>query len=273
MSGRASGADGREWWVGRRWLPWQPKARDLGRGDSGFMEFGSIDLGDEPIGCAIAIVVGALILTFPFLLALAIFVAEWLIVLLLLPLFVLIRTLFGVPWRVVGRGKSLDGRRWRYYTQVQGWRGSGELIDRALEEIRVYGEPRCLGAYQLDAAPTGGTSKGSPERLLAHVQAGNTLQLEASVYGTGSRYARDGWLDGTVRAGADSLELSQGGAGASRRVVPVRGGTSESAPTGPGDARSVIGFTAADGRVYRIAADERYLPALRWLQSQWSREG
>ncbi|MDI1466262.1 hypothetical protein QEZ54_35320 [Catellatospora sp. KI3] len=273
MSGRASGADGREWWVGRRWLPWKPKARDFGPGDSGLMEFGSVDLGDHPVGCAIAIAVGLLVLAFPFLLALAIFVTEWLIVLLLLPLFVLIRTLFGVPWRVVGRGRSPDGRRWRYYTQVQGWRGSGELIDRALADIRVYGEPRCLGAFQLDEAPRGGRSSGSPERLLAAVRAGEPLHLAAAVYGTGSRYARDGWLEGTLRADADSVELSQGGAGASRRLIPVRGSTPEEAPSGPGGSRPAIGFTAADGRLYRIAADDRYLPALRWLQSQWSREG
>ncbi|GHJ46386.1 hypothetical protein Cs7R123_37280 [Catellatospora sp. TT07R-123] len=274
MSGRASGADGREWWVGRRWLPWKPKPHRF-RGNSsggGFVDFGSLDLGDEPVGCTIALVFFALVVAFPLLLVLALFIAEWLLALLLLPLFVLVRTLFGVPWRVVARGRATDGRRWRYYTQAGGWRASGELIDRALEEIRVYGEPRCLGAFQLDEAPAGGTNTGSPERLLASVQAGDPLRFGGSVYGTDSRYARRGWLDGTLRADAVSLELSQGG-GASRRNIPVLGGTAEADPEGPGGSRTVIGFTGNDGRRYRIAADERYLPALRWLQSQWSREG
>ncbi|MGN9907376.1 hypothetical protein ACTMTJ_07430 [Phytohabitans sp. LJ34] len=132
---RIEGPDGRRWWVGRRWLPWRPRGRDMGKG--GLTDFPIS--GDEPIGLLIAIVVAAVLVLFPVVLVAAIFVAEWLLLLLLLPIITLLRVGFGMPWTVVARSGGV-----RYAEQVAGWRRSRELIQSTSTEIKEYGEPRSL---------------------------------------------------------------------------------------------------------------------------------
>ncbi|WP_155375749.1 hypothetical protein [Catellatospora vulcania] len=107
------------------------------------------------------------------------------------------------------------------------------------------------------------------------MRAGEVLEIQGWVHGTGSPYAQGGWLSGFLRAEAGSLTISQGGT-LGRRVIPVAGGApmDEVAATAvprPGAVSAVIGVTCPEGREYRIAADPEYLPALRWLQSQWTR--
>lgn len=133
---RIEGPDGRRWWVGRRWLPWRPRGRDLGGG--GVPEVPAIS-GDEPIGLLVAIGVALLVVILPVILVAAVFVAEWLLLLLLLPIVTLLRVGFGMPWTVVARTTGA-----RYAEQVAGWRTSRELIDTARAEIAAHGEPRSL---------------------------------------------------------------------------------------------------------------------------------
>ncbi len=272
MVGRATGADGREWWVGRRWLPWRPRRRgDAVLGDGNLLQMAAGI--DEPVGCAVALLLAGVVLALPFIVVLALLVAEWLVVLALLPLWMLARAAFGAPWRVVARGRDADGRRWRYYGRVPGWRASAALIATVQEEIRGYGEPRSLGAKVEEQPDRSGS--GHAQSLLARVPGGEALEAPGWVHGTGSPFAQHGWLSGTLRADVASLTVSQGGTLA-RRAIPVTGGEpmDEARATAlprPGAATAVIGLTGADGREYLIAADAEYLPALRWLQSQWTR--
>lgn len=271
MSGRVTGADGREWWVGRRWLPWRPRRRgDAVLGDGNFLQMAAGV--DEPVGCAVALIIAGVVLALPFVVVLTLLVAEWLVVLALLPLWMLARAAFGAPWRVVARGRDADGRRWRYYGRVPGWRASAALIDTVCEEIRGNGEPRSLGAQVVESQPDR-PDTAFAESLLARVRAGEPLETRGWVHGTGSAFAQDGWLSGLLHADAESLVISQGGL--SRRAVPVAGSIplDEARATAlprPGAGSAVLGLAAADGREYLIAAGAEYLPALRWLQSRWA---
>lgn len=271
MVDRVMGADGRQWWVGRRWLPWRPRRRrSVPEGEPELLKLA--DGLDASPGCAIVWAVLMVVLALPVLVLLAVLAVEWLLVLLLLPLWVLARFLFGAPWVIVARGRSPEGRRWRYYGKIKGWRAGTAMIDEVRAEIERYGEPRSLGApvaaEQDDIVVAGETS-------LQLVQSGEPLEIPGKVYGTTSAYARNGWLSGRLRADAVSLSISQGG-GIARRAIPVLGGSAlPEAPSTKADRAAigqaaVIGITGTDGREYRIAVDPDELEALRWLQSRWT---
>src|SRR4051794_6779963 len=115
MWGTITAADGARWRLGRRWLPWRPKARV----PDGLPTMDLPDV-DGVIG-AILLAIAAIILI-PLLVILMIVVAEWLLVLLLLPLAMLARAAFGVPWTVYARVRTPDGRGQRRYAKVRGWR-------------------------------------------------------------------------------------------------------------------------------------------------------
>ncbi|MEU8003189.1 hypothetical protein AB0B66_18685 [Catellatospora sp. NPDC049111] len=265
MAGKLTGADGRQWWVGRRWLPWQPARRRGAREVVGEL----LPLAGGEFGC---LVILGVLLFVPVLLLVVLLAAEWLLALLLLPLWVLARVLFGAPWLIVARGRSAEGRRWRYYGKVSGWRAGTALIDEVRAEIERYGEPRSLGApvsaEQADIAVWG-------EESLRLVQSGEPLEIEGQVYGTTSSYARNGWLSGWLRADEVSLSISQAD-GVARRAIPVLGGSAlPETPSTKADRvaigdLAVIGVTGTDGREYRIAVDPDELEALRWLQSRWT---
>ncbi|MFC7246381.1 hypothetical protein ACFQO7_28225 [Catellatospora aurea] len=270
MVHRVTGPDGHEWWVGRRWLPWRPARRRRdgeSLGDSS--QLAPLAGADGMFGCVMVLMI---IVAFPVVLLLVFLAIEWLVVLLLLPLWVLARVLFGVPWVIVARGRSADGRRWRYYGRAAGWRGSAALIDAVREEVRLHGAPRSLGApvvaEQDDIVVSG-------EESLQLVQSGEPLEIQGQVYGTTSPYARNGWLSGWLRADEVSLSISQAG-GVARRAIPVLGGAVlPETPSTKADRAAigdlaVIGVTGADGREYRIAVDPDELEALRWLQSRWT---
>jgi hypothetical protein len=212
------------------------------------------------------------VLALPVLVLLAVLAVEWLLVLLLLPLWVLARLLFGAPWVIVARGRSPEGRRWRYYGKVKGWRAGTNMIDEVRAEIERYGEPRLLGA---PVAEEQDNIVVVGEVSLALAQSGEPLEIPGQVYGTTSAYARNGWLSGHLRADAVSLSISQGG-GTARRAIPVLGGSVlPETPSTKADRAAigdlaVIGVTGTDGREYRIAVDPDELEALRWLQSRWT---
>jgi hypothetical protein len=133
---RIEGPDGRRWWVGRRWLPWRPRGRRLG--ESGVPDVPALG-GDEPIGLLIAVGVAVVVLILPVILVAAVFVAEWLLLLLLLPIVTLLRVGFGMPWTVVARTPGA-----RYAEQVAGWRRSRDLVEATRSDIATHGEPRSL---------------------------------------------------------------------------------------------------------------------------------
>ncbi|WP_026212150.1 hypothetical protein [Longispora albida] len=128
------GPDRRRWWVGRRWLPWRPRTSDLGNLPSIDMP----DAGDDWFGIIILVVV-IVLFGIPLLLFVLTFVLEWLLLLLLLPVVMIGRSLFGVPWTIVARTKGTS-----YTGQATGWRASAELIGRTEAEIARSGAPWSL---------------------------------------------------------------------------------------------------------------------------------
>ncbi len=114
------------WSVRRRWLPWRRRASvpDWGPGFDG----GS--LGDDPISAVIGIVLAVLML--PVLLLALVVGLEFLLLLLLVPVWAFLRVLFGLPWTVVTRrdGKIV------HEEAVRGWRESAERIEAIAAQLR-----------------------------------------------------------------------------------------------------------------------------------------
>lgn len=107
----------------------------------------SLGLVDGPV----AIVILAILLL-PVTILLAVFVVEWLLVLLLLPLATLVSAYVGRPWVVVARQGTgfpaqflVRRQRRRYARGVNGWRGSRHLIAEVRREIAEHGAPQSLG--------------------------------------------------------------------------------------------------------------------------------
>ena len=126
-------ADGTEWRVGRKWLPWSPKLRsDLG--DIGHFEPG--DLFDSPVGVLfglVALVVAGVV--FFFLFPILALVAEILLIAVVLVGGVGARVVLRRPWLVQAESAT---RRLEW--PVVGWRASGaqiKAVAAALEEDRA----------------------------------------------------------------------------------------------------------------------------------------
>jgi hypothetical protein len=134
--------DGREWKVGRQWLPARMRirrdrddARDLGDGGDGggFLDtmgdfFGIDDAGAGIlVGFAVlalsalvfAVVFPVIVLTLELIVLLALFLAG-----------IAARVAFGRPWHVLAR---TDGARYRW--PVRGWRASGERVDAVADAL------------------------------------------------------------------------------------------------------------------------------------------
>jgi hypothetical protein len=235
---RVTDSGGRRWWVGRRWLPWQPRMRGWG-------EPAGVDSGvhvDDVLSLVIVIV-----LLLPCLLFSLVLAVEWLIALALLPVLATIRLLLPVPWQVVARGRDAGGRRIRYAAPVRGWRASRQVIAGVAEEIRVHGMPRSLGAAVAEDADE------TPTELGGTVVVGH-------VHGLPSPFAVRGWLGGFLLRDAMGVALAQDPGGeVSRRAIPVPAGTPITVERGDDADRRVIGdcvvarFTGIDGRRYSLA--------------------
>jgi len=111
--------------IHRRWLPWRRranKAMDWLPDDAG----GLGSLGDDPI----SLVIGA-IFVIPVLVILALFIGEFLLLFLLLPFFVLARSVFGTPWTI-----EVTHRREVVHAEgAQGWGASHDQIERLAAAI------------------------------------------------------------------------------------------------------------------------------------------
>jgi hypothetical protein len=94
---------------------------------------------DLSSGVAVAILVFMLVLVTSPLAGISVFFAEWMLVLLLIPIGVAYRIVFRRPWHVYA--ESVDGRD-AYATSVIGWPESQQVIELAADEIRTTGAPR-----------------------------------------------------------------------------------------------------------------------------------
>jgi hypothetical protein len=133
------GPDLRLWRVGRRWSLWRPRFRKvrLDTNDA-FNISGDVfdDVAASVAGLVIVLVV--VVLAGP-LGGVGVFVAEWALALLVIPLAVLYRIVFRRPWHVYA--ESADGRD-ALYARVAGWQASGDAIERAAAEIKTAGRPQ-----------------------------------------------------------------------------------------------------------------------------------
>lgn len=113
---------GDTWRVGRRWLPWRPRRRRVDASDASVDLAGSAD--DLVIAAIILVVVVVVAVVAPWIFVGAVLAVEILVVVLLLPLFVLLRGLRVARWPVaVRRGRSVV-----WEESVRGWRGSRDRI-------------------------------------------------------------------------------------------------------------------------------------------------
>ena len=127
-------------------LPWMPRRRLRGWGPLG----DGLDLNGVDNLIVVAVIMGIVLL--PVIIVLSVFIFEWLLVLLLLPLATLGSALAGWPWQVVARqGSSARTRHWtreqrqRYARGVRGWRASSQTIAQVQREIAETGAPQSLG--------------------------------------------------------------------------------------------------------------------------------
>jgi hypothetical protein len=124
-------------WMPRRRLPaWLPTSVLEGAPDS---------------DGAVALVLVAIVLL-PLTILLAVFLFEWLLVLMVLPLATFASAFVGRPWLVVARqGSGFPERyvarveRRRYALLVPGWRASAQAIAGARREIVETGAPLSMG--------------------------------------------------------------------------------------------------------------------------------
>ena len=136
---RVTGSDGRQWLVRRRWLPWEPQWRggidfNVDGASGGWEFFGEAVQGPISFVLAVlaAIVAGILIALVTPLVFLA---AELLLLVVLLPLFVVMRFFLGQPWVLVATTKGPP--RERIFRSVQGWRASERALLELRQELRL----------------------------------------------------------------------------------------------------------------------------------------
>jgi len=133
--------DGQTWRVRRRWLPWRRKVRDV----PDVPVDGLLSGGDDPVSATLAII--GLVLLLPVIIMFAVMLAEFLLLLLLLPLWIGVRVLLGGSWPIeVLRGRTVVGTE-----SVKGWTPSAVRMHDLAEAIRL-GRPGAVD--QLGASRT-----------------------------------------------------------------------------------------------------------------------
>ena len=137
---RVTAPDGREWKVGRQWLPWRLRLRSdtLDAPDLGDVG-GFDDLGGIAIALAlVAVLIVILFVVFP----VVVLAVELVILLLALIAGVFARLVFRKPWHVLARTGEA-AYRW----PVHGWRASGRRVDEVADRLAAGSMP--LGAELL----------------------------------------------------------------------------------------------------------------------------
>ncbi|WP_022929827.1 hypothetical protein [Patulibacter americanus] len=129
--------DGTTWRVGRRWMPWRRRIREVPD-----VPFEGGPGGDDPISMIIGLFV--LILALPALIVVALLVAELLLLAALLPVVALLRIVAswaGFPWPVEVHSRPAKRRvfGWtlRHDEPVKGWRASGERMAELRRRIET----------------------------------------------------------------------------------------------------------------------------------------
>ncbi|TYL55317.1 hypothetical protein FXB39_02905 [Nocardioides sp. BGMRC 2183] len=114
---------GQTWRVTRRWVPWRRRLKGMWRGP---FEAMPANLGDDPISL---IILGVICLP---LIVLAIVASlELLALLLLFPIALLVRVIFGRHWTIEAR----RGFRIHWQADAGDWRASGERIHHVVAAI------------------------------------------------------------------------------------------------------------------------------------------
>jgi hypothetical protein len=120
-------SSGDVWRVSRRWMPWRRRTGDLDLGPGADLAGSG---GDDPISFVIALV--GLVLMVPFVIIFAFTLLEVAVLLLLLPLAVLGRVLFGRHWHVEVRAGF--ERVWE--TEAGDWATSRRVIVDVADQLR-----------------------------------------------------------------------------------------------------------------------------------------
>ena len=137
---RVHDGHGARWTVRRRWLPWRRRTSVPDWGPDV-----DLSVGDDPISAIIGIVV--LILMLPVLVLALLVGLEFLLLLLLVPVWVVVRAVFGVPWILVVR----RDRKVVHEEAVRGWRTAADRIEeigttladgRGLDAVRTSSRRR-----------------------------------------------------------------------------------------------------------------------------------
>lgn len=167
---KATDPTGKTYSVTRRWMPWRRRIKDadFDTGGGGFGDLGG--LGDDPISLVLFLIFGlfALVLVLPGLLLLLGAAVEISLLLALLPIAVLARTLFGMPWEVEVRDTNPSrGIPWPvvHTEPVRGWTDSGTRIHDIAAEIT-------RGAF----TPTPPTAPGTVTISRDHLHPTETLR-------------------------------------------------------------------------------------------------
>lgn len=126
---------GETWRIKRRWLPWRLRKRDLDiQPDGG----SGIDGGDDlVIGLVVFIMMLLVVLFAPVVAVLAIFVAELMLLLLFLPLFVVLRAAFVARWPI----EAWHGKKLVHAEAVRGWGTSHRRMVELADNVRLGSWP------------------------------------------------------------------------------------------------------------------------------------
>lgn len=135
---RVVAADGREWVVRRRWLPWQPRWR----GRFGFSVDGAggaweafAESVQGPISfvlVVLAVAVGGVVIA---LLTPLVFLAAELILLFVLLPIVVLRLVLREPWVLIATTKGTP--RGRIARSVEGWRASEDALEQLKRDLQL----------------------------------------------------------------------------------------------------------------------------------------
>jgi hypothetical protein len=128
--------DGRTWRVGRRWLPWRRRVREVPDFDFGWDLPDLGGLADDLPGFLVGLLIGlAVIIALPFVLLALGFLLEVSLLLALLPVAVLVRVALRRPWtvQVIAPDDSLASAE-----PVVGWRESGERVAARASTLREH---------------------------------------------------------------------------------------------------------------------------------------
>lgn len=120
--------DGQDWRVSRRWVPWRQRLRDV----SDLALDATPDVDDLVVGIAIWLVVLTIAVLAPVVFSILFLPIEFVALVIVLPLAVLGRVLFGRKWHVELR------RGWSPWTEVMAgdWRASGLTIHQVADAVR-----------------------------------------------------------------------------------------------------------------------------------------